>query len=57
MICLRYKDFLGSSVPVRSNNPPPAGSIANAFGRITWGLILDRIGTRATYTIAFFIQV
>jgi len=32
------------------------GSVANAFGRITWGLILDRIGTANTFTIAFFIQ-
>ena len=34
-----------------------AGAVANAFGRIIWGLILDRIGTRATFTIAFFLQV
>eukprot|EP00116_Pleurobrachia_bachei_P005549 sb/3465811/ len=34
-----------------------AGSIANAFGRITWGLILDRIGTKWTFFTAFFIQV
>ena len=33
------------------------GAVANAFGRVTWGLILDRFGTRATYTVAFFIQV
>ncbi|KAL5270342.1 hypothetical protein ACHWQZ_G001162 [Mnemiopsis leidyi] len=32
------------------------GAVANAFGRVTWGLILDRFGTRATYTVAFFIQ-
>ncbi|KAL5270341.1 hypothetical protein ACHWQZ_G001161 [Mnemiopsis leidyi] len=32
------------------------GAVANAFGRVTWGLILDRFGTRVTYTVAFFIQ-
>jgi len=32
------------------------GAVSNAFGRVTWGLILDRFGTRATYTVAFFIQ-
>ncbi|XP_063688997.1 uncharacterized protein LOC134822069 isoform X3 [Bolinopsis microptera] len=32
------------------------GAVSNAFGRVTWGLILDRFGTRATYTVAFCIQ-
>jgi len=33
-----------------------SGAVSNAFGRIIWGLILDRFGTRATFTVAFFLQ-
>ncbi|KAL5271422.1 hypothetical protein ACHWQZ_G001908 [Mnemiopsis leidyi] len=32
------------------------GSVLNAFGRLTWGLILDQIGTRYTFTLSFFVM-
>ena len=31
-----------------------SGSLSNAFGMMMWGMILDRIGTRYTFTCAFF---
>ena len=29
----------------------------NAFGRLTWGLILDQIGMRYTFTLSFLVMV
>ena len=61
--CKGFKMFQASQINMpfvkftKTQHVNYSGAVANSFGRITWGLILDRIGTRATYTIAFIIQV